>query len=203
LISDPAIEQLILKDFRLALATELDRTAITGTGTGNQPRGIINTPGIGSIALGTNGGPPTWESIVGLEREVAADNADSGSLGYVTSALGRSKLKTVLKSAVAGADYIWADDPKMQGMGRLNGCRAMASTTVPSNLTKGTGTNLSAIVYGDWSSLIIATWGVLSLEVDPYADFRKGRIATRVLLFADMAVRHAQSFAAITDMSTT
>lgn len=201
--ADPNIENLILQDFRNSLARELDRTAIHGSGTSNQPRGILNTSGIGSVALGANGGLPTWDSILQLEREVEADNALAGSLGFVTSVKAKSKLKGTLKNGVAGADYIWSDSPSGDGSGMLSGYKAMASTTVRSDLTKGSGSGLSAVVFGDWSSLIVATWGALSLEVDPNHDFRKGTIALRVLLFADMAVRHPQSFSAITDMVTT
>jgi HK97 family phage major capsid protein/HK97 family phage prohead protease len=201
--SEPALEQLIRNDFALSLARELDRTGLHGSGTGNEPRGILNTPGIGSLSLGVNGGAPNWEAIVRLEGIVAGKNADEGDMGYVTSSAVRGKLKTTLKAAAAGSDFVWSDSAQAEGMGMLNGYKAFSSQTVRSDLTKGTGTNLSAIVFGNWSSFIIATWGALSLETDPYADFRKGRIAVRVMLFADMSVRNAESFAAITDVLTT
>lgn len=200
--SDPNLESLILQDFAASLATAIDAAALAGTGLSNQPIGILNTAGIGSIPLGTDGGQPTWESIVGLERELAIDNADAGALGYVTSPRGKARLKTTLKAATAGSDYLWSDTPQMDGMGLVNGYRALSSSTVPSNLTKGTGSNLSAIIFGNWSDLILASWGVLSLETDPFADFRRGRIACRVLSFMDISVRHAESFSATTDMIT-
>ena len=199
--SDPQVEQLILRDFAASLAREIDRTAVHGNGT-TEPLGILNQPGVSSVPLGTNGGLFTWDSIVALEGKVSDLNADSGSLGYVTSTKVKSKLKTSLKSATAGAEYIWMDSPQMNGEGMLNGYRAMASSTVRTDLTKGTGTNLSAAIFGNWSDLIIATWGVLSLEMNPYANFRSGRTEARVLLFADMAVRHAASFAVATDAIT-
>ena len=40
---------------------------------------------------------------------------------------------------------------------------------MPSNLTKGTGTNLSAIIYGNWADLIIGYWSAFDLLVNPYA----------------------------------
>jgi HK97 family phage major capsid protein len=201
--ADPAVESLILSDFRNSLARELARTAIHGSGAGGQPTGILNTPGIGSVVKGANGGALTWDDILALEREVEADNALGGSLGFVTSTRLKAKLKGTLKSATAGADYIWMDSANADGTGIMSGYRALSSTTIRSDLTKGTGTNLSALVFGDWSSLIVATWGALSLEVDPNHDFRKGTIAMRVMLFADMAVRHPESFAACTDATTT
>ena len=200
--SDPQVEQLILRDFAASLAREIDRTAVHGNGT-TEPLGILNQPGVSSVALGTNGGLFTWDSIVALEGKVSDLNADSGSLGYVTSTRVKSKLKTSLKSATAGAEYIWMDSPQMNGEGMLNGYRAMASSTVRTDLTKGTGTNLSAAIFGNWSDLIIATWGVLDLQMNPYANFKSGRTEARLMLFADMAVRHAASFAVATDAITT
>jgi len=70
---------------------------------------------------------------------------------------------------------------------------------VPKNLTKGTGTNLSAALFGVWEELIIGEWGALNVQVDPYTA-GIGNIKISVLQFVDLGVRHAQSFAAITDI---
>jgi HK97 family phage major capsid protein/HK97 family phage prohead protease len=201
--STPALEELIRADFAQSLARQLDLTALHGSGSGSEPRGILNTPGVGSLTLGANGGALTWDSIVQLETLVSARNADGGNLGYAASPLLRGKLKRTLKSAVAGAEYIWQDTAIADGMGQLNGYRALSSSGIRSDLTKGTGTNLGAIAFGNWTSLVVATWGALSLEVNPYSDFRKGLIEVRVLLFADMAVRNPEAFSACTDAQTT
>lgn len=202
--STPGLDQLIIQDFAASLATELDRTGIHGSGFGVEPRGILNTPGIGSVALGTNGGAPTWDAIVALESLVAQSDADTGNLGYACSAAVRGKLKRTLKSASANSEFIWKDSEIENGLGLLNGYRALSSNSIRSNLTKGTGTNLSAILYGNWAGLVLASWGALSLEVNPYgAGFRKGEIEVRVLMFADFGVRNPESFSAITDVITT
>jgi len=41
---------------------------------------------------------------------------------------------------------------------------------VPSNLTNGTGINLSAVLFGNWSDLMIGEWGVLEILPNPYAN---------------------------------
>ncbi|MDE8343967.1 MAG: phage major capsid protein, partial [Acidocella sp.] len=74
------------------------------------------------------------------------------------------------------------------------------SNQVPSNLTKGTGTNLSAVIFGNWSDLIIGEWGVLEILPNPYgAGFNSGSIDIRALQSVDVNVRHVASFAAVTD----
>ena len=73
------------------------------------------------------------------------------------------------------------------------------SNSVSLNLTKGTGTNLSAIVYGNFADLLFGMFGQLEILVDPYTDFAKGTVGVRALQSIDIAVRHAESFAAMQD----
>ena len=85
------------------------------------------------------------------------------------------------------------------GDSRISGRRLVVSNNVPSNLSKGTGSNLSAIIYGNFADLLIGMWGNLEILVDPYTDFAKGTTGIRALQSIDVAVRHPQSFAAMVD----
>ena len=53
--STPDIEQLIRADFVALLADAIDAAAINGSGSSNQPLGILQTSGIGSVSGETNG----------------------------------------------------------------------------------------------------------------------------------------------------
>ena len=79
------------------------------------------------------------------------------------------------------------------------------STDVPSNLTKGTTSGTcSALIFGDWSQLIMASWGASpDVLVDPYSSSSDGTVQIIVFSEIDAAVRHAQSFAATVDYTTT
>ena len=68
------------------LADAIDTAAINGSGSSNQPTGILNTSGIGSVAGGTNGLAPTLDHLMDLKKEVAVDNADVASCGFLTNA---------------------------------------------------------------------------------------------------------------------
>jgi HK97 family phage major capsid protein/HK97 family phage prohead protease len=201
--STPDIEALCRADIVAVLGLAIDLAAINGTGASNQPTGVMQTAGIGAVAGGVNGAAPTWANIVQLETEIAQDNADLGALGYLTNAKARGKLKTTEKAASTGM-FVWGDgssgDP---AFGSLNGYRAGVSNQVPSNLTKGTGTNLSAILFGNWADLFIAMWGVLEILPNPYGTgYAAGDIQIRALQTVDVAVRHPESFAAMTDAIT-
>ena len=196
-------EAFVRADLAAILALAIDLAAINGSGSSNQPLGILNTSGIGSVVGGTNGLAPTWANIVGLETEVALDNADIGSMGYLSNAKVRGKLKTTEKAASTGM-FIWGDQASEPGMGSLNGYRAGASNQVPSNLTKGSSSGVcSAIIFGNWADLIIAEWGAVDVLVDPYTGGAAGTVRVRVLQDIDIALRHAESMAAMVDALTT
>lgn len=193
--SSLSAEQFARSELLKAMMLGIDLAAINGKGTGNEPTGILNTAGIGAVEIGANGGAPEWKHIVALESAIAAANADIGDLAYITNARVRGLLKTKLKAdGVSG--YIWQD-----GATPLNGYRCAVSNQIPSNLTKGTAANkCSPLIFGNWSDLMIAHWGVLDVIVDPYTKSTAGAVRITTLQDVDIAVRHVESFAAIKDI---
>ena len=71
------------------------------------------------------------------------------------------------------------------------------SGNVPSDLTKGTGIDLSAMIFGAWADLLIGQWGGIDLIVDDVTEAAKGDVRLVAHSEWDIAVRHAESFAAI------
>lgn len=188
------VEQMVRNDLAAVLALGIDLAAINGSGASNEPTGILNTAGIGSVAGGTNGATVTFDNIIDLETAVSIANADVGNLSYLTNA----KQRGVMKKApiVAGyPDKIWD-----RGEYPLNGYNCAVSNQVPSNLTKGSsGAVCSAILFGNWSDLLIGMWGGLDLMVDPYTSSTTGTVRIVALQDVDVAVRNAVSFAAMKD----
>ncbi|MDR0770743.1 MAG: phage major capsid protein [Burkholderiales bacterium] len=190
------IEGFVRNEIAKTIALEVERASIFGSGTGEEPLGVANMTGIGSVVGGANGAEPTWKHMVDLETMIAVANALANNMGYLTNAKVRGKLKTTLKAAnVPG--YIWAE-----GTTPINGYRAEVTNMVPSNFTKGTGTNLSAIIFGNWADMLIGLWGGLDLTVDPYTKAPSGTIRVVGLQDVDVAVRHTESFARMTDVIT-
>lgn len=194
------VEQLVRSDLAAVIALEIDRVAIEGSGSGNEPTGILNTTGIGSVVIGTDGGAPTYNHIVDLLTEVAQDNADEGTLAFLTNSKVRGKLLKTEKSSGTGM-YVW--ESGNDGDGRMIGFRAAVSNQVPSDVTKGVGTNLSAILFGSWNNLLIGDWSGLDLQIDPYTLGTSGGVRVIALHDVDVAVRHAEAFSLIVDATTT
>ncbi|ARR54562.1 major capsid protein [Rhizorhabdus wittichii DC-6] len=196
------VEAMVRADLATVIALAIDLAGIHGSGSANQPRGVINTSGIGSVALGANGDAITMNAMIDLETAVAVANAALGSLGYATNAKVVGALKKLV--ATTGA-FLWTNNPnggRSATPGEINGYPVARSNQISSALTKGSGTNLSATVFGNWADLIIGMWGGLDLLVDPYTGGTAGTVRVSVLQSVDVAVRHPASFAAITDIVT-
>jgi HK97 family phage major capsid protein len=125
----------------------------------------------------------------------------------LTTPNARGKLKRTLKNpTAANSDWIWENASNYDdqiGNGLLNGYRAGVSNQVPSNLTKGTGTNLSAIIFGNFNELLIGSWGELEILANPYGDgYDSGDVKVRALQTVDIQARHENSFCVIKDAIT-
>lgn len=194
------VENMVRNDYLSAIAVALDLAALNGSGSSGQPTGILNTSGIGSVAGGTNGAAPTLVHITQLEEEVALDNADLGSLYYITNPKVRRKLKnTVIETgdSLRVWDRVDVDRP-------LNGYPALITNNMPSNLTKGASSGIcSAILFGNFNDLIIGMWGGMDVMANPYTKAKEGQVEIIANVYADVAVRRAESFAAMLDALTT
>ena len=191
------VEQFVRNDIAATIAREADRVGLHGSGSGNEPRGVQNVVGINAVVGGTNGALPTWPLMVKLETEVAADNADLGTLAYITNTKVRGKLKETEKFTNSGRE-VWAD-----GATPINGYPAYVSNQVLSNLTKGTSSGVcSAIFFGNWADLIYGNWGVMDVLVDPYTGGTSGTLRIISLVDMDVIVRHPESFCLMADTLT-
>jgi HK97 family phage major capsid protein len=190
------VEAMVQNDLATILGLAIQQAAINGSGASNQPSGILTrvTP---SVIGGTNGAAPTWANIVQLESDVAVANADVGTLGYLTNARVRGKLKTTSK--VSGQNgFVWDD-----GETPMNGYRTAVTNAVPSNLVKGSsGATCSAIVFGNFADLVIGMWGSLDLMVDPYTGSTAGTVRVVALQDVDVQLRNVVSFATMVDALT-
>jgi HK97 family phage major capsid protein len=205
----PDAENLVKDDLVAVLATEIDRAALHGTALNNQPRGIAATVGIGSVVGGADGAAPDYADILDLIAAVAVDNADVGRLAFLTNSKVRSKLSRTDVGVDTGK-FVWENAPGLRGDqpgpdGFLGGYQAFLSSNVSSTLTKGQSNGIcSAIFYGNWQDLLIGFWGSgIEVAVDQTTHFDTGAIQIRALVDCDIAVRNAESFAAMLDALTT
>lgn len=204
----PGIEDLVRTDILDGINVGLDLGILNGTGSSGQPTGIMQTSGIGSVAMGTNGAAITVDALVDLETAMMEDNAavNADSISYVTNA---KVLGAIKKLKTSGGEYLVNNN--LQAIGRggtpvvVNGYPLAMTNQVPSNLTKGsTSGSCSAVVMGDFSQAILGLFGS-GIEItagEDSDDFAKNLVSIKGVVAFDVAVRHAQSFAAILDVTT-
>lgn len=190
------VEAMVINELTNAHAVALERAAINGTGSG-QPLGILNTTGIGAVAVGTNGGPITWKQVVELETAVNDKNAYPGNRAYLTNAKVIGAMKTTEMATGSGRFLL---DPNAGS--NVNGYPITWTGLVPSNLTKGsTSGKCSALIFGNWSDLWIGQWGGIDIVVDPYTAKRTAEIEITINAYHDVKVVRPESFAAVKDIT--
>lgn len=191
------VERMIQDELINAINAALQVAAIEGDGASDNPTGILNTDGIGSVLGGTNGAAPTGDHIVELEREVAVDKADFGALGFLTNPYVRAKLKQTKMDEGSGI-MVW--DRKVNN--ELMGYNAAVTTAVPNDLTKGESDECSAIIFGNWNDLLIMQWAGFDILINPFTNARTNQMEIDINSFWDIIVKRAVSFAAMKDALT-
>ncbi len=177
----PAAEQLYLGALANDVAIAGDLAVLAGSGASGQPTGIINTAGIGTA----NGAGLGYASLVENQTDVSDNNCALNPLtmGYVTTPAVASLLKGRQR-------FTGTDSPLWRGAiveGEIEGHRAMASKQMPT----------ATLLFGDFSAVTVAEWGVLQLEINPFADFQKGIIGVRAIWSLDVLVQYPQAFSLI------
>jgi len=191
----PSIEQLLRNDIARQVATALDAAAIAGPG-GKQPIGLLNA-GVPVVPIDTNGGAPTVEDLIDLSAAPGERDATAAGPSWLTNP---KVVATVQKIKESGTGrYIFIDSLP----GSLLGYGLVSSTTVPSDLTKGTSSGVcSAAIFGSWSSMLIGRWSGLDILADPYSRGASGAVRLYAFQDVDVGFRHIESFAAFKDVVT-
>lgn len=192
----PGVDGLAVEDLAGALAAQVDRVVFDGAGSATEPLGLARNAGVPSIPLGANGAALAFSNLVEAERMLGNANAEAaaGALAFVATPNVRSLLRRTLDVATYGRP-VWRD-------GRVLDHPAYATTGLPSNGTKGSGTNLSSAILGNFAGAVVALFGAVDLRLNPY---RQNGMVLRVAAYqdADAAARREEMFVRFTDIVTT
>lgn len=188
------LEMYTVNEINAAIANAIDAAAVNGSGSG-QPLGILNNANVNAVTTSANGDAPTWDMIVDAETNVFVANANAARMNYLVNPKTRGKLKKT-KHQAGDLNYIMGTD------GNVNGYASAVSNHVPSNLSKGTGTNLSAMVFGDFSQLLINQWGFMDLSVDEFSRKKEGLVEITVNVFVDVLVKQPKAFSVVKGLIT-
>jgi HK97 family phage major capsid protein len=173
--ADPSSEDVIARSFAAQVALELDRTALRGTGTAPEPRGVLNTSGITTTTHGANGALITnydfhLDAVGAVRNSNFEPNAQIQAPRTATSL---SKLKEATTNAYMAPPAGLADIP------RLN------TKQIPINLTVGTSTDCTEVYTADWSQLMVG------IRTDFQLLFLRERYLADTLSYAFLAYLRA------------
>jgi len=193
----PSIERKIREEIVYSLQEGVDIAAISGTGSNNQPMGILNHAGVAAInvaGLGATGAALTRANLIALRTALLKRNIRGSKLAWLINA--------VTEGALSNTTIATGSDKFILETERLLNYPYVMSNMVPSDLTKSTGTNLSAAIFGDWSELYIGQWGGIDLTVDPYTMIGDGQIRIVAQGFFNVLVHRPEAFAYYKDIVT-
>lgn len=200
--NNQSIDQKIIESFIKALAVAIEAAAINGSGSSNQPLGLLGTSGINSVVMGTNGAVPSLAKV--LELVAAVENANAGMDGkFLINPKLVAKLKQTEISSGSGA-MIMSYMAYFNGLAdQIDGKPVYSTTNVPSNLTKGSASGVcSAMIYGDWKNLVVGQFGGVELVVDPFSQAIGNKTRVVVNQHVGIAVEQPAAFGAIVDLLT-
>jgi HK97 family phage major capsid protein len=204
--SSNPLEAWVMDYLLRAGATSLERAAINGGGS-NEPTGIIANSDVtvtfagNAAASGTNaaGANQVYADWVNLYKAAMVNNATMQNLAYITSPQvhADAMIRPKQSSGVEGNFIV-----TQAGVSPL-GFPVLASTNVPSTLTKGGSSDLSALIFGDFSQLALGSWGNPILEMDPYTQKVNGLNRFHFINFVDALVLQPKAFAVCKDIDAT
>lgn len=181
--SSPGAEGIVSGDLAQVVAVAADLAVLNGSGASGQPTGIINTAGIGSVT----GTSLAYAGILEFQTDVAGSNVQPAAGGYVTTpavaALMMQRVKFTSTASPLWEGNVWD--------GTMSGFAAMSSNQMPS----------ANMLFGDWSEVVVGEWGVLEIEVNPYANFQAGIIGIRSIYSMDVGVKRPFAFSLATSIT--
>lgn len=156
------------------LALELDRVALFGTGSAEEPKGLQNWTGINT--RGSIGTPDNYDDFSLAVQDLMTANAD-GPFSVIYSPRTWGTLDRLKSSA---------DDQPLQPPESYRELRKFQTSQVPDTL--GGGSNESVAFVGDYAWLWIGVRKEIMIRLSEHVNFDKNQTTVRGLMRVDVAV---------------
>jgi len=183
----PNLNDVVRAGLGQAGALALDGAVLFGTGTNDEPRGVANDPNVTRISMGPNGGAVTNYNPL-FDTALALDEANAGDISAIIYSP---------RTARAFAGLVDTAGNPLAIPARFASVPRLVTTAVPNDRTRGSATNASVAILGDFSKLVIGLRTTLQVSVlgERYADY--GQVAFLAWMRADCAVVQPTALAVI------
>jgi len=182
--STPAAEALVMNDFAKVMALAIDLAVFEGSGASGQPTGISNTGSIGSV-VGTS---IDLAKCIEFQTDLATGNALADNCAYITTPAVAGLLKGRARIASTDSLTLWSGSVLE---GQIEGFKATTSTQLTA----------ASMIFGDFSQVVLAEWGMLEIALNPYAQFSTAISGIRAIQTVDVGVRQAAAFSRATSIT--
>lgn len=182
--SNPSIEALVRDDFINVVSLAIDKALIHGDGV-KEPEGLL-TAATGTGTLATL----SWATILTVLQGLALKNITPNSW------LTHPKVATILRKTLREAG--------LPGYLLENGQLAGVPVAVTNQLAEKAGSPAKGrMIVGDFSEMIVGTWGSVDILTNPYAEgpYSRGAVQVRILTTCDMVPRREDAFTVIEDIA--
>ena len=182
--SSPGAEGIVTDDLAQVVSVAVDLGVLEGSGAGGQPTGISGTAGIGSVT----GTSLAAGGVLEFQTDVASSNVTPMRPGYATTPAVAGLLMVRPELPTTGTTRLWTGN---LWDGAMFGIPAMSSNQLTA----------ASMIFGDWQEVVVGEWGVLEVEVNPYANFQAGIIGVRAIYSMDVGVRRPFAFSRATSIT--
>ena len=182
--SNPSIEALVRDDFINVVSLAIDKALIHGDGV-KEPEGLL-TAATGTGTLATM----SWATVLAVLQGLALKNITPNAW------LTHPKVATILRKTLREAG--------LPGYLLDNGQLAGVPVAVTNQLAEKAGAPAKGrIIVGDFSEMIVGTWGSVDILTNPYAEgpYSRGAVQVRILTTCDMVPRREDAFTVIEDIT--
>lgn len=171
-----------------AFAKALDAAGLRGTGVNPVPLGLLNTPGIQSVANGANG-----TALAGYSTIFSAAQAILQADGPMPTAAIMSPRSLVKLGGLVDTTGQPLLVPQM-----LQGIKQLSTSQIPNNLTVGTSADCSEIYLGDFHNMLMFLRESVSIQRVDQLYAAQGQIGFVCHVRADFAAMYPAAFAVVT-----
>jgi HK97 family phage major capsid protein len=186
------LENVIRSQLATAIALELDRVGLLGSGVG-EPCGLLPTAGLSQYSMGTNGATPAnYDPFSIAVQRLLEANAAADGLAVIMAprtwgTLDRFKEATTLAPLQPPASYAQL--------------ARYVTNQIPTNLTQGSNAETSMAFVGDFKQMLFGMRSELRIEATRTGGdddaFAKMDVLIRAYLRADVAILRPNHFTKI------
>ncbi len=187
LIEDAGNLNTVLDDvFANAMAVEVDRVALVGSGSGAEPRGIgAATSAAQIVSMGTNGLQLTsWDKVIDTLQAIQDLNA-----GDPTAMIFAPRTATTIAKLKDTTNQPLQVPPSLAAIPRL------ATTAMPVTQSQGSSNVASSIILGDFRDMLIGVRSELQIIRSDGAFMQTNEVGLMFVLRADVNWTRVDSFA--------